>query len=328
MKVLVYGAGVIGSYLCHVLCQAGCEVTLLARGRWKEVLSKQGLRIFHHLQRKETLDHPRIIEGISEAEAYDVVFAVMPYHQMPSILKDLSAVRSPLVVLVGNNMAPLSMQQRILDHSPCEKQVLFGFQATAGKRDFENGRLICERLGKGSMDLGGLHSLPYERTRKLLSQCFSGTGYTLHFQPDMEAYLICHLAAILPIGYLTYACKGTLLPSTGGQRRYMRLASREAYGMLKAQGIPILPEGDEKYYSPGLRGVLMQLIYFLMAKTTMGDLIACAHCRNAYEEMQLLDEAFTKIMAKTPDYPLPHWRALKEQMPSWECVRASYKTPT
>ena len=32
MKILIYGAGVIGSYLTHVLCAAGNDVTLLARG--------------------------------------------------------------------------------------------------------------------------------------------------------------------------------------------------------------------------------------------------------------------------------------------------------
>lgn len=32
MKILVYGAGVIGSYLTHMLCAAGNDVTLLARG--------------------------------------------------------------------------------------------------------------------------------------------------------------------------------------------------------------------------------------------------------------------------------------------------------
>ncbi len=35
MKIMVIGAGVIGSYLCHVLCENGHEVTVLARGvRW------------------------------------------------------------------------------------------------------------------------------------------------------------------------------------------------------------------------------------------------------------------------------------------------------
>ncbi len=41
--MLVYGAGVIGCYLAHVLCAAGNEVTLLARGAWKDALEKTAL---------------------------------------------------------------------------------------------------------------------------------------------------------------------------------------------------------------------------------------------------------------------------------------------
>ncbi len=66
IKVLVYGSGVIGCYLAHVLCAAGNDVTLLARGQWKEQLQQNGLRIRHHLQRKTTLDHPRVIGGIED----------------------------------------------------------------------------------------------------------------------------------------------------------------------------------------------------------------------------------------------------------------------
>ena len=42
MKVLVYGSGVIGSYLAHVLCSAGNDVTVLTRGRCLNTL----LRVF------------------------------------------------------------------------------------------------------------------------------------------------------------------------------------------------------------------------------------------------------------------------------------------
>ena len=157
MKVLVYGSGVIGCYLAHILCAAGNDVTLLARGQWKEQLQQNGLRIRHHLQWKTTLDHPRVIGSIEEEKAYDAVFAVMPYNKMQAILEPLAAVRSPIVVLVGNNMSPALMRREILDRSVCEKQVLFGFQATAGKRDHEKGMLICERAGVGSMDIGCLH---------------------------------------------------------------------------------------------------------------------------------------------------------------------------
>ena len=210
MKVLVYGSGVIGCYLAHVLCAAGNDVTLLARGQWKEQLQENGLRIRHHLQRKTTLDRPRVIGGIEENDAYDAVFAVMPYNKMRAILEPLAAIRSPIVVLVGNNMSPATMQREILERSVCGKQVLFGFQATAGKRDHEKGMLICERAGVSAMDIGCLHGEADASTRSKLTALFGKTGYKLHWQPDMEAYLICHLAAVLPICYLAYACQEDL----------------------------------------------------------------------------------------------------------------------
>ena len=326
MKVLVYGSGVIGSYLTHVLCSAGNDVTVLARGKWKDQLELNGLKIRHHLQRKETLDHPKVIGDIKEDDRYDAVFAVMPYNKIGAILEQLAAANAPLVTLVGNNMSPAAMQQTILEKTVCDKQVLFGFQVTAGKRDVENGILICERAGAGTMDVGALHSEPDPKTKVTLARIFSGTGYKLNWQPDMEAYLICHLAAILPIGYLAYACGGDLTKSTATQRRLMRLASREAFGMLKSQGVPILPANDDQYYLPGFRGTMMQLVYFIMAKSkTVGDLIACAHCRNASEEMEMLDRAFEEIIARSPHYPMPNWQKLKGQMPEWDIVRKQYQ---
>ena len=324
MKVLVYGSGVIGSYLAHVLCRAGNDVTMLARGKWKEQLEKNGLRIRHHLQRKDTLDHPAVIGEISADQTYDGVFAVMPYNRISAILEPLAAVNAPLVVMVGNNMSSAEMRQTILDKTVCSKEVLFAFQATAGKRDQEEGVLVCERLGAGNMDIGGLHAMPDEKIRKQMETVFSGSGYKLRWQQDMEAYLICHLAAVLPICYLTYACNGDLRSANGKQRKQMRLASREAYGMLKSQGIPILPAEDEKYYEPGVKGTLMQFVYFLMSRTEMGDLIACAHCRNAWEEMEMLDKAFEKIITKANGYPMPNWNELKKAMPAWSTIREQY----
>ena len=325
MKVLVYGSGVIGCYLAHVLFAAGSDVTLLARGEWKAQLQKNGLRIRHHLQRKTTLDHPRVIGGIEEDDTYDAVFAVMPYNRMRTILEPLAAVRAPIVALVGNNMSPADMQREVLDHSVCEKQVLFGFQATAGKWDHEKGMLICERAGIGAMDIGCLHGETDPSTRSKLTALFGKTGYRLRWQPDMEAYLLCHLAAVLPICYLAYACNGDLTASTGKQRKLMRMASREAYAMLKAQGIPILPEGDDRYYAPGIKGAVMQFLYFGMAKwKTAGDLIACEHCRNAFEEMEMLDAGFERVLARKPEFPMPNWRELKAQMPHWYAIRKQY----
>ena len=45
MKILVYGAGVLGCNLARNLFHAGKDVTLLARGNWAEEIRKNGLRI-------------------------------------------------------------------------------------------------------------------------------------------------------------------------------------------------------------------------------------------------------------------------------------------
>ncbi len=63
MRVLVYGSGVIGSYLVHVLVRGGNDVTVLARGKRAEELEKEGLFIRHYFQRKTTVDPVSVIKA-------------------------------------------------------------------------------------------------------------------------------------------------------------------------------------------------------------------------------------------------------------------------
>ena len=44
MRILIYGAGVIGSLYGALLAKAGFDVTVYARGRRLESLSQEGLR--------------------------------------------------------------------------------------------------------------------------------------------------------------------------------------------------------------------------------------------------------------------------------------------
>ena len=181
MKILVYGAGVIGCYLTHVLCAAGNDVTLLARGSWRETLERDGLTIVHHLQKKTTHDRPRVI-GALDSEHYDMVFAVMQYQQMAAILDDLAQADSPMVVLVGNNMAAGEMERSIRERTAAPKAVLFGFQGTGGRR--EAGRAVCVRFGDMGMTVGGVRGEPSAAEKQVLSSAFSSTGYRLTWSAD------------------------------------------------------------------------------------------------------------------------------------------------
>ncbi|MBS5450240.1 MAG: hypothetical protein KHY83_08130 [Coriobacteriia bacterium] len=165
MRVLVYGAGVLGCLLAHRLQTSGCaDVTLLARGAWADVLERDGLTIRNILQRRTTTDRVRIIRELVPDDAYDLAFVVMQARQVPDVLPTLaaaSAVRR--VVFVGNNADAQGTAARLTElkarrpsgaggvvSSP--REIAFAFQSTGGRR--EAGRVISvyARLG---MTLGG-----------------------------------------------------------------------------------------------------------------------------------------------------------------------------
>lgn len=321
MRVLVYGAGVIGCFLAHTLREAGQEVTLLARGRWKETLEKDGLVIRHSLQKKETTDRLHII-GELQQERYDVVFAVMQHQQMFGILPELARIDSPLVVLVGNNMSAPAMERELLSRSAQPKTVLFGFQGTGGRR--EDGKVICVRFGDGSMSIGGVHGEVADSVKGTIQSLFAGTKYRLTWVPDMDAWYHCHLTLILPAAYLCYATDCNLRKSSSRQRKLILDAAREAYGLLKELGYGVYPAGEDAYYEKGPKRVLMSAMLFFMAKTVVGDLAASDHCRHAVTEMEGLDAAWRNMRTQKPDFPMPAWDTLRLEMPDFKELHSLY----
>lgn len=319
-KVLVFGAGVIGTYLAHVLIEAGNDVTILAREERAKSLNENGLVIYHHLQKKTTTNKVKALTDV-EGLAFDATFVVMPYHKLRSALPLICTFNTKLLVLVGNNLSSAEIHQEIKHNAPGIKKVLFGFQVSGGKKEEKS--YVCERLGASWMDIGQLHGETDARLKKWVENLFKGTKYKINWKGDMENYLICHPAAILPIAYLSYICGGNLSKSTRSQRKAMYDASHEAYEFLKTKGITD-PSGDDKFYSNGLYGALMKFLYFVMSKTSMGDLIACEHCRNSVSEMEQIDLFFTDLLKDYPASKLTAWNSLKNHMPSWDELHMKY----
>lgn len=321
MKILVYGAGVIGSYLTHVLCVAGNDVTLLARGTWRGTLERDGLTIVHHLQNRTTHDSPRII-GALDGGHYDLVFAVMQYQQMEGILENLARADTPLVVLVGNNMAAKEMEAYMQAHTTAPKAVLFGFQGTGGRREAD--KAICVRFGDAGMTAGKPDREPSAAEKQALTSAFAGTKYRLTWAADMDAWYKCHLAFILPVCYLSYALDCDLTRAGGRQIKQVMEAVKEGYGLLGALGYPILPEDTmEKLH--GLKGGLSYVMLRVMARTAIGRLAATDHCRHAVTEMEALDRAFAALRKQKPGLSMANWNALRGAMPDWETLRRLYE---
>lgn len=308
MRVLVYGAGVIGCEMAHMLCKGQNDVTLLSRGKWKQIIDENGLVIRHYAQLHTTVDRIKTIEVLMPDDIYDIIFVVMQYSQLFEVLTDLAENQSRCIVVVGNNMEAEKCQKLITENSTVKKEVAFGFQGTGGRRD--GNRVVSIHAGVG-MTIGGLNSQLNSYFRTRLSKAFSGTGYRLTDEGNMDAWLKCHVAFILPICYVCYRFDGKLTHAGKKQINQIIDATVEANEMLKRLGYSIRPDGQEEYFTSERHKCYRMLR--ILAKTPLGRLAASDHAMHAVAEMQALDQAFEFIRGQT-DIPMPTWDELRKNM--------------
>ena len=104
MKILVYGAGVLGCNLARNLLRAGKNVTLLARGNWAAEIKRNGLRIKDKFSLRPSVSRIPVVTELAPDAMYDVIFVVLRYTQLESVLDTLRANRTKNIVFVGNNV--------------------------------------------------------------------------------------------------------------------------------------------------------------------------------------------------------------------------------
>ena len=316
MKLLVYGAGVIGCELAHLLKKGENDVTLLARGEWKDNLEKRGLVIRHYLQRKTTTDKVNVTGSLDPDDEYDIIFVVMQADQVPEILPMVAANVSRYVVFVGNNPWAEKTETEAQSGSPVKKEAAFGFMGAGGRR--EDGQVISIHI-RAHLTVGGRDGELSYAFRERISKAFSGSGCSLTWENRMDAWLKCHIAEILPIGYVSYAVGCSLPKASRGQRRAMVEATAEGFSLLKSLGYPIKPDGDEKFFTGGPAGAVWQAVLFVICKTPLGRLAATDHCAHAVSEMSMLDRAWEELREGGTDaptnVPMPVWDSLRKSMP-------------
>ncbi len=193
MRILIFGAGVLGCNLARNLFRAGKDVTLLARGNWAKEIQANGLRIKTLLSPHTSICRIPVITELAPEDTYDVVFAAVRYTQLEAVAETLRANSSKNIVFVGNNVRAAELTARLP-----EKNVLFAFSLSAGHR--ENDRVVSIDLKK--ITIGPLSGSPSAET--LIKQIFEGTHYTVIYEPHMEDYLLCHAAFVLPAAFACY----------------------------------------------------------------------------------------------------------------------------
>ncbi|HKW99241.1 MAG TPA: 2-dehydropantoate 2-reductase [Bryobacteraceae bacterium] len=104
MKFVVAGAGAIGAYIGARLAQAGCDVTLFARGPHCRAMQASGVRV--KTAEGDFEARPRVVDSLEAAGRAGVVFLGVKAHSLPALAPQLG-------VMFGPGTAVVSMQNGV-----------------------------------------------------------------------------------------------------------------------------------------------------------------------------------------------------------------------
>ena len=302
MKILVYGAGVLGCNLARNLFRAGKDVTLLARGKWAEEIRKKGLRIKDKFPPHVSVSHIPVVTELAPNDRYDVIFVVLRYTQLDSALDTLRENQTKNIVFVGNNVRTGAIAASLPG-----KNVLFAFALSAGHR--EPDRVVSIDLKKITIgQLPGAAS-----NERLIGEIFGGTKYKVVYEPNMEDYLLCHAAFVMPVAFACYRTDGDLKKLKGNTAYLGRLidANIEGYRAIRNAGHAILPKADADFESEKYRKTCLRF-FKLMCATSLGKLCASDHAMNAIDEMSALNRDIKRFYDENGAvYPV--WQELEAE---------------
>lgn len=299
MRILVLGAGVIGSVYAGKLLQAGHDVVLLARGRRLTDLRTSGL-VLEDSESGQRLELPVPVFQSPEADQrYDLVLVAVRAEQLPATLPVLMGINDgPDVLFFGN----------IAGHGPAliealGQRAVFGFPAAGGFLDGAVVRYVL--IGQQRTTIGEPSGATSSRVRRLQTM-FSGAGFQTTITANVDGWLLGHAAFVVPMAFALYRVDTDAgrLAHDAATLRLMVRATRQAFQALRATGIGEIPMNLTVLYLRMPEGFAVHYWRRVLA-SPRGELWFAAHSRAAVQEMtSLADElqaAVHRTGYETPD---------------------------
>ena len=241
-KILVYGAGPLGSLFAARLQQGGNEVSILARGQRLAELREHSIVLVDVLTEEQTVTQVNVVEELAPDDAYDLVLVIMRKNHALQILPVLAASRrTPNVLFLMNNAAGPEALVEALG----QERVLIGFPNSAGYRE---GHTIHCLTGseddKAYVPFGEVAGHITDRTREVARILESAPGFGAEIRSDMDTWLKYHVALLFPSLAPALKAAGVDNYRLARTRDLVVLAvraMREGFRVLHSLGLPVTP---------------------------------------------------------------------------------------
>lgn len=315
MKILIYGAGVIGCTYGWQLLKVGCEISFLVRQGKKQALDKEGFKIHctdYRKQKKhieEFVFRPDIIEELSPNHDFEYIIVTTNNLYIKDILPTLSQSAGRAHVLFMQNM--WNDFDEIEKHL-LPKQYFFGFPFMAGGgRNKNEIYSAISGLKYSHTPIGELNGKITPRLEKI-QKVLKDADLKPQLYPNIKEWLIVHYAVAAGLS-------GGILKAGGGKQFVSNVpimktaikAIREGLEICTNKGIDLRKEKTNRLYTlPMFIGTrIMKKIYSDEALQLMFD----GHTKHASDEMiKMLDDLIQD--GKTYNIKTPYLKELKDSL--------------
>ena len=295
MRILIYGAGVIGSIIAGKMVQSGYNVTMLARGnRYNEILEK-GIILSNSINDKKEIIKIKLIEILKEDDIYDYIIIPVQSNQIDDILPNLQKNESQNIVFMVNN--PLGYEKWIKNVG--YNRIIIGFPSAGGER--KDG-IVYYFIGKGinkvfqSTTFGELNGKKTQRLNELY-KIFRKSGFSPSINKNMDWWQKTHVAIILPIAKALYRYQSNnyKLSKSFETIKNMIYGTRELFSILKNIGVKITPKKLNFYYLPV---IVIGKIWQIIMGTKITEYAMAKHTVVGKEELEILEKQFMTLNIK------------------------------
>ncbi len=298
MKILVYGAGPMGSILAARLHEAGQDVSILARGGRLADIREHGIIIRQEGKDDTETAAVPAVEQLAPDDRYDLVMVVMRKNAVGEILPVLKENRHiPAFLFMMNNAAG---SKEFTDQLG-EDRVMLGFPLPGGELKGFEVMMVPEKQGRRwRIPVGEADGSIRQRTREIGKVLDSMRGYRVDIRSDMDDWLKCHAALLMPALAPALYASGISMKHLGNTRDLMVLALRgirEALSSLRKAGVATSPKLLRIVdYIP--EPLWVALFGSLMRQETAKESLE-GHAKGAREELKLINREVMEIIRET-----------------------------
>ena len=291
MRILIYGAGVIGSLYAVLFAETVYDTSIYARGKRLEFLKKNGLlyKKNQNIRRAKAT----ILGELSDNDAYDFILLTVRENQLYEALAELKNNKSNIIVTMVNSLDSYKKWEDIVGKG----RILPAFPGAGGS--INNDGILDAALTPRMIQPTTFAEISGNKSEKTkqFSKILRHAHIPYQKVVDMHMWQLCHLAMVVPIADAYYEAD---CPERAGRDwKTMKKTARRLkrnFTFLRKQKGKLSPWKMNIF-----RFVSLPFLTIMLAVTfgsSFGDKFMYQHAMKAPDEMRELHKQFYAYMKR------------------------------